>query len=289
MKIALKWTARYFVYPLLLTATLLVIHLAIQGHWDLKRTLWGYLFCLLFTLILLERLFPLSPRWAMTRSSFARDIKYLAASGLTIGLVRSGFGVLAIWFSEHHRGLLADVPLGVSLVVFLVVFEFFQYWFHRLSHTGRGAVGRFLWRTHLAHHLPDRVYVVMHGVFHPVNALVSAVLMQSTMLLLGLSPQAAFAAVLLIDLQTMVSHFNVDIRAGVCNYLLIGTELHRYHHSADVDEGKNFGTVITLWDLIFGTFLYVPGTPPAALGVADPDAYPPSHRMGQVLALPFRP
>jgi sterol desaturase/sphingolipid hydroxylase (fatty acid hydroxylase superfamily) len=173
-------------------------------------------------------------------------------------------------------------------VIFFLVFEFLQYWFHRLSHEGRGALGRFLWKIHLAHHLPDRVYVVMHGVFHPVNALISALLIQSSMLLLGLSPEAAFAAILIIDLQTMISHFNVDIRAGVWNYLFIGTELHRYHHSASIDESKNYGTVIPFWDLVFGTFLYRPAKHPARLGLDGSDEYPPSQKLWQVLALPFR-
>jgi sterol desaturase/sphingolipid hydroxylase (fatty acid hydroxylase superfamily) len=128
----------------------------------------------------------------------------------------------------------------------------------------------------------------MHGVFHPVNALISAVLIQATLLALGMSPEAVFAAILIIDLQTMISHFNVDIRAGFLNYVLIGTELHRYHHSASVDQAKNFGTVIPLWDLVFGTFLYRPGAPPRRLGVDDSAGYPPSQHFWKVLALPFR-
>ena len=127
----------------------------------------------------------------------------------------------------------------------------------------------------------------MHPVFHPLNALVNAVLIQAVMLLLGLPPQAVFAAFLLMDLQTMVSHFNVDIRAGFLNYLFVGTELHRYHHSADVAEAKNFGTVIPCWDLVFGTFLYRPGRVPAALGAGD-GGYPRSGEFWKVMALPFK-
>ena len=287
MKRALATAVRYLLYPLLLAATLLVIQGAVTGAWDLKLTLWGYLFGLIFVLIAVERLLPLANDWSMTRASLLRDLKYLAASGITIALVRTGFGTLAIWFSERHQGLLAHMSILPSVVIFFLVFELLQYWFHRLSHEGRGALGRFLWRLHLAHHLPDRVYVVMHGVFHPVNALITALLIQSSMLLLGLSPQAALAVTLLIDLQTMISHFNVDIRAGFFNYLFIGTELHRYHHSARVDEAKNYGTVLPLWDLVFGTFLYRPEMPPARLGLDGADEPPPSQNFLQVLTLPF--
>lgn len=288
MKPLLSRAVRHLLYPLLLLLTLSIIYLAVRERWDLKRTLWVYLFGLLFLLIGIERLFSFSRDWDMTRRSFLRDLKYLTVSGLTIALVRSGFGTLAIWLGEHHQGPLAHAPLAVSVGIFFLVFELLQYWFHRYSHEGSGALGRFLWRVHLAHHLPDRVYVVMHGVFHPLNALISALLIQSCMLVLGLSPAATFAAMMLIDLQTMISHFNVDIRAGVFNYLFIGTELHRHHHSADLREAQNYGTVIPLWDLIFGTFVYQPGKKPERLGVDAAAGYPSSQDLLQVLALPFR-
>ena len=288
MKPTFSGALRYLLYPLLLATTLLVIHWAVREQWDLKRTLWGYLVGLLLLLVLIERLAPLSPAWGMTRGSFRRDLKYLVSSGITIAVVRGGFGTLAIWLGAHHQGLLAQTSAAASVVIFFLVFEFFQYWFHRLSHSGRGAIGRFLWNAHLAHHLPDRVYVVMHGVFHPVNALISALLLQSCLLLLGLSPQAVFAAMLIIDLQTMISHFNVDVRAGWLNYVFIGTELHRYHHSENVEQAQNYGTVIALWDLVFGTFVYRPENPPERLGLDGIGTYPSSQKFFSVLALPFR-
>ena len=66
---------------------------------------------------------------------------------------------------------------------------------------------------------------------------------------------------------------NVDIRAGWLNYVLTGTELHRYHHSADSADGMNF--------------VYRPGIPPRALGVANPSDYPADREILGVLRLPF--
>lgn len=279
---------RYVLYPLLLATTLLLTYAAVQGGWDLKHTLWAYLLGLLALLIALERSLPMSPGWGMTRDSFLRDLRYLLTSGITIAVVRGSFGALALWLAGKYHGPLAQVAVVPAVVTYFLVFEFFQYWFHRLSHSGQGRLGRFLWRVHVAHHLPDRVYVVMHGVFHPLGALFTAVLVQAPMFMLGLSPQAVFAATLLIDLQTMVSHFNVDVRAGLLNYVFVGTELHRYHHSARLDEAKNYGSVIPLWDLVFGTFRHRPGQSPTKLGLDGSGEYPPSQNLRQVLALPFR-
>jgi sterol desaturase/sphingolipid hydroxylase (fatty acid hydroxylase superfamily) len=84
----------------------------------------------------------------------------------------------------------------------------------------------------------------------------------------------------------LFSHFNVDIRAGWMNYLFVGTELHRYHHSANVAEAGNFGATLSVFDLIFGTFVYRPGLPPQELGVTGD--LPPYERFAAVLALPFQ-
>jgi Fatty acid hydroxylase len=60
----------------------------------------------------------------------------------------------------------------------------------------------------------------------------------------------------------MISHVNADLRVGPLNYVLIGTETHRYHHAAE--ERGNYGPVIPLWDIVFGTFIYEPTRVPAS-------------------------
>lgn len=152
----------------------------------------------------------------------------------------------------------------------LLGFEFFQYWYHRLSHEGKGRIGGWLWNVHVAHHLPDRVYLLMHPVGHPLNFMVSLAIVQLPLVVLGARQETIFLFNALMGLQGLVSHFNVDIKSRPLNYLLVGTELHRYHHSADLQEAKNYGVLTPVWDLVFGTFCYHPKRLPQALGVAEP-------------------
>jgi len=131
--------------------------------------------------------------------------------------------------------------------------------------------------------------MMMHAVFRPFNAVISTMIIQEPLLLLGVPPAAVLAATLLIDLQSLVSHFNVDIRAGWLNYIFIGTESHRFHHSAKLEEVRNFGNTLAIWDLVFGTFLYRPMQVPEKLGVGDEKSFIRSERVFEVLAYPFRP
>ena len=289
MKNTLRAAVAYGLYPALLAGTLAFIAATLSLGWDPGKALFHYLSALLALLILCERLFPFDPAWGMTRRSFGRDLLYVPLVAPVIAGTRAAAGWIALRLAAEHPGPLAGAPVWLAAPLALLAWDFAQYHLHRFSHEGRGPLARFLWRSHLAHHLPDRVYVLMHGVFHPVNAFLNAAILQGVFLALGLSPAAAFAAMLILDLQTLISHFNVDVRAGWFNYLFIGTEAHRAHHSADVSEAKNYGSVLSLWDGLFGTFRYAAGSRPAKLGVEPQAGVLRSEEVLKVLAQPFLP
>ncbi len=273
--------------PVLLGGTLGLFFLARHQGWALA-TVFAWMAAGRFVLLLLlEFWLPAKPEWKMTWASFWRDLKYMGVNGGIAGLVKLGGIWLALDLSRWNIGVTADLPLWIELVLVLVIYEFFQYWYHRLSHEGRGRLGQWLWHTHVAHHLPDRVYLLMHPVGHPLNLLISLALIQLPLVAFGARAETIFLFNALMSLQGLISHFNVDVKAGWLNYALVGTELHRFHHSADLREAQNYGVLIPLWDLVFGTFVYVPGQLPARIGVLAPEHYPHSNEVGKVLALPF--
>lgn len=278
----------YGLYPFLLFSTLTTIYLAINFHLDYKSVYGITTLVLVITLVVTETLFPLSGAWSMTKRSFWRDLRYILIDAPIIGITKTAFGWLSIYYCEKHTALIPNRSILLNVIVYLLVFEFFQYWYHRLSHTGKGKIGKFLWRVHVAHHLPDKVYVVMHAVFNPINAFITTSIIQLPLILLGVSPEVAFAATLLIDLQSVISHFNVDIKAGILNYVFIGTETHRYHHSADPGDVYNYGNTLAIWDILFGTFNYKPRTFPKSLGVINPSEYPASEKVLDVIRFPFK-
>lgn len=278
----------YVFYPLLLLATVGLFAASVSLGWDLAEVfmvLAGVRFALL---LVVEFLHPARPEWRMTWPSFKRDLKYMAVNGGAAGLLKLGSGWLALDLSLSNTGLVTGLPIAVEFLVLLLTFEFFQYWYHRLSHEGPGRIGAWLWKVHAAHHLPDKLYLLMHPVGHPINLIVSLAIVQLPLVVLGARQETIFLFNALMGLQGLVSHFNVDIKAGPLNYLLIGTELHRFHHSADIHEAKNFGVLTPVWDLVFGTFSYHPQRLPHALGVDQPADYPASGQLGKVLMLPFQ-
>ena len=236
----------------------------------------------------LELIVPLRKDWSITRKSLWRDIKFAVAGLATMRLWALLVAFITIDLAAGNPGILKGAPLWIDIIGTALVFEFFQYWFHRFSHEGKGWLGEKLWQIHVAHHLPDRVYLVMHAVAHPINTVVVIAMVPLTTCITGASQEAVLVWFAFRGLHGLLSHYNVDIRAGWLNYLFVGTELHRYHHSAALDESKNYGSLLIFWDQLFGTFVYRPGVNPAALGVAAPAHYPESYEVWQVLMLPFR-
>ncbi|MBL1260151.1 MAG: sterol desaturase family protein [Thiotrichaceae bacterium] len=274
-------------YPILLISVFASFYFAGHFNWDLAIVLAVMSGIRFWMCLAIEFLYPCKENWKMTWKSFRRDLKWMATNLVTIGLIKLAMMMLAIDLSRYNTGLIAGLPLLLEVMICLLVYEFFQYWYHRYSHEGRGQLGAWFWRVHVAHHLPDKVYILMHVVFHPINMILSLIIIQGTLVLSGITAESIFLFNALMALQGFISHYNVAIKAGFLNYIFIGTELHRYHHSAEMVEAKNYGSVISFWDIVFGTFNYKPDSVPHRLGVNNIDIYPKSDELLKVLKLPF--
>jgi sterol desaturase/sphingolipid hydroxylase (fatty acid hydroxylase superfamily) len=279
---------RWGLYPASWAALLFGFHRIIAWE-DAPRAVWGQTVgALLVIYLLVEFTLPYEKRWSMTWASFRADVKFVLSNAATLAAISAALAYFTITTAGTHPGPASGWPIAAQVVAALVVFEAINYSLHRAMHQLRGPLGRFLWRSHAAHHLPPRLYLVMHAVFHPVNALIiQGLAITLPVWVMGYGPEAAAMFLMINGMHGLISHFNVDIRAGWANYLFVGTELHRYHHSAVVSDAGNFGATLSIFDILFGTFVYRPGTPPAELGVDPSNGLPAYDRFGAVMALPF--
>jgi sterol desaturase/sphingolipid hydroxylase (fatty acid hydroxylase superfamily) len=289
----LRFAVRWGLYPLLLAWVGGCIAYGLAHPEALTTVLAVKAGVMVPVLMLVEQWVPYERRWGMTwRHLLRRDLVFIAINGATLALLSYGLAALSIAVAAGAEGPVTAWPLWLQVVVGLVVFEALQYSTHRSMHEGRGRSGNFLWRTHAIHHLPQQLYVVMHAVFHPFNAIIVRVVVQLLPVwVLGYDPRAAFVFGSIVALHGTVSHLNLDMRAGWLNYLFVGPELHRYHHAADGQRATNFAATLSPFDWIFGTFEYRPGVPPRTLGLREDDGYPGQHvpLRAALFALSLRP
>ena len=282
------WVVTWLTWPVFFALNVGFALLAIGLRENYSSVLTTLLITNVVVLVTLEFLFPIRREWKMTWRSFLRDLKYIAAGGATFAVVDGLFGLAAIRLNTGRVGPITDWPLYLSVPVALLVVEFLNYWQHRWSHELNGSIGSFLWRSHAAHHLPAQVYVLMHPASHPINGfIVRGLVTLLPLYYLGASPETVLLFSTIVTFQALISHCNVNIRAGWFNYLFVGTELHRFHHSANLSESKNYAVTLSFIDIIFGTFYYRPGRLPERIGVVEPTLYPISNECWKVMRLPF--
>jgi sterol desaturase/sphingolipid hydroxylase (fatty acid hydroxylase superfamily) len=274
----------YGTYPMLALITGVALWAALRLNLD-RNTVIGVLTLVTIAIVFaVERLNPLQDRWSMTRNSLLeRDLPFIGLAVVVEQACTVGVALVAAAVTLRTGfGPLARIPLVAQAAVALLALDLLWYAYHRAAHTFSR-----LWRVHGLHHSPSQLYVLMHQVFNPVDLLVSRFVISLIVFkFAGIRPDAAFIAIAVLGLQQTVSHVNSDLRTGWLNYLLIGTETHRFHHAAG--ERGNYGSVVPVWDMLFGTFVYQPRRIPDQLGLDDPASYPDPRRFHLALAYPFQ-
>jgi len=231
----------------------------------------------------LERWMPHEPLWLENDGqTFANIAHTLFNKGLVQAAAAITTLVVVVAAVDPQPGTLWPIlwPLWAQILLGLVIAEFGFYWAHRLAHEMP-----WLWPFHAVHHSVTRLWVVNTGRFHFVDTAVSVALSQPLLFVAGAPVEVFMWVGAITAFSGLLTHSNVTLRTGPLSYLFNTPALHRWHHSKVPGEGNsNYGEVLMIYDLLFGTWLLPRRRPPAAIGInADMDA-----GFGGQLAYPFR-
>lgn len=210
-------------------------------------------------LALLEKWIPFRENWSDYKKGWIEDLIYAVVTIVvpTLAEIAAIYGVVHLgdWLIGTHN-LISEQHFALQLLLALLVSDFLPYWYHRWSHEK----SEILWKIHSIHHSPERLYWLNAFRFHPVNTFLNAFLGLFPLLLLGIDPEIVILAGFINNYVGILNHANVDFRLGIFNYVFNMSEIHRWHHSAELEEGNHnySGGALVIWDLLFGTF-YLPG------------------------------
>ena len=128
--------------------------------------------------------------------------------------------------------------------------------------------------------------------FTPGEVLLSQLTYLGAIALLAPPPLAVLCLEVVTIVQNVFEHANV-LRPqrvdGLMRRVFITPDVHHIHHSEDLsDLNRNFGTIFSWWDQIFGTYLPAPAAGYASMrmGLADL-AGQQGLNVFQMLILPF--
>lgn len=274
---------RFLAYPVILGGlALTLVYLAARGvaYWPVFPLL---VVLGMSAVAVLERLAPYEPAWNHDHAGDTRvDVLHLLASHVLIQTgVAFAFGLRAL-MPDLPQLWPAAAPMWVQVLLAGLIFDLGLYLMHRASH-----ISGFLWRLHVIHHMPERLYWLNGGRRHPLSALVLAGPGLITLLALGATPIAVGAWMSLMSIHLAFQHANLDYRLGPLRHLLGVAEMHRFHHKREFEDAQvNFGEVFLIWDRLFGTFHDAPRSPARGeVGLKENEI--PATYFGQ-LAWPFR-
>jgi sterol desaturase/sphingolipid hydroxylase (fatty acid hydroxylase superfamily) len=189
----------------------------------------------------------------------ARIGTYGLIYGPVLSLLRHKLGFL-------HFGILEKLPAIPALLVSLLILDCIGYWIHRLQHHSD-----YLWSFHAVHHAQTNITFMTAFRSHILDEVHQALIGLVPGLILGF-PEGAWAFFAIVrTFNTSFVHTGLPIGYGPFYRVFVSPKFHSYHHSADVREYMgNYGTLFTVWDQAFGTFVQAPQLPPA-YGIAGTD------------------
>ena len=208
-----------------------------------------------YTLVMLLGLNPLFAYLVLTPLANA-----FSGGGAGVAEASSGLAHWLPWFEQH--------PL-VLFLVYYVIYDFTYYWMHRTQH----AIP-WWWALHSMHHSQRQMSCWTNDRGSYVDGFLQSIVLATVGLFIGVEPEQFALLMFIGELAQNFSHTNVRFGFGrLFEKVFVDPKFHRLHHMrVDPDRPTlhdcNYGQVLSVWDVVFGTALY--GEAPRETGVGDP-------------------
>jgi len=198
---------------------------------------------------------PRALRRATARASAraARRVGSVAGVG---AVVAGGVAVTTTWASRTtperlwRRRIVPDMGTGLlAVAAAIAAWDFVYYWDHRFMHTSR-----YMWAVHVVHHSSEH-YNLSTALRQPVAEAFGTFVPFGALCLFGIRPGLVETARGVNLLYQYWIHTEAIGRLGPTEALLNTPSHHRVHHGSNRQYlDRNHGSILILWDKLFGTF-----------------------------------
>ena len=170
----------------------------------------------------------------------------IATAGIFIWLESSGFGLLHLF----------EAPVWIELLLSIAVLDLIaQYGVHFVLHKVP-----VLWRLHIVHHSDKNVDVTTGTRHHPIDFIVRELFALVAVVLMGMPIAFYFFYRILSVLFTYWTHANLRLPLWLdkgLSFVIVTPNMHKFHHHYELPwTDSNYGNMLSIWDRLFGTFVY---------------------------------
>lgn len=200
----------------------------------------------------LERVFERHEGWRINRQEFFTDLFYFILINTVIGRVAYILAEAPLHGLKDALGIstpwLMNLPFVAQVAIVWFVWEFGQYWMHRLMHNWEP-----FWLTHAPHHHITQLNAMKGAVGNPIELFLISI---GVVALLDVSPAAYLCAFSAGNVVSTFNHANVKSDPPVFySFFFTTIRHHSYHHSVGYENTRcNYGNAIILIDRLLGTY-----------------------------------
>jgi sterol desaturase/sphingolipid hydroxylase (fatty acid hydroxylase superfamily) len=171
-----------------------------------------------------------------------------------------GLGTVGVfeWISRNEIGLLyfTDLPIWLELLIALLIFELIaQYGVHVLLHKFK-----WMWKLHMIHHSDTHLDATSGTRHHPGDFALRELFALGAVVIIGAPVAYYFFYRILTVFFTYFTHANIYLPHWLdkpLSYIFITPNVHKFHHHFMRPwTDTNFGNMFSIWDRLFGTFVY---------------------------------
>jgi sterol desaturase/sphingolipid hydroxylase (fatty acid hydroxylase superfamily) len=194
------------------------------------------------------------------------------------------------WTIAHNFGVLPwlpEIPLWLYTLIGLLLLDLIgAYAVHFVEHKVK-----FLWRFHLIHHTDTWIDATSANRHHPGESVIRFCFTTLGILVVGSPMWMVFLYQTISIISTQFTHANFSLPKKLdafLSYFLVSPNMHKVHHHYMLPyTDSNYGNIFSIWDRLFGTFMYLPKEE-IVYGI-DTHKNPEEHnKLGNLLKIPFQ-
>ncbi|KFF18210.1 sterol desaturase family protein [Flavobacterium hydatis] len=163
--------------------------------------------------------------------------------------IRNNFGILQ-WLPE--------IPLWLYTIVGLLLLDLIGAY---LAHFTEHKI-KFLWRFHLIHHTDTWIDTTSGNRHHPGESIIRFIFTTFGVLIVGSPMWMVFLYQTLSVISTQFTHANISLPNKLdyfLSYFIVSPNMHKVHHHYMLPyTDSNYGNIFSIWDRLFGTFMFLP-------------------------------
>ena len=150
-----------------------------------------------------------------------------------------------------------NLPLIIEVFIAILLLDFIGAF---LAHYVEHKVNP-LWMIHLVHHSDHNVDTTTANRHHPLESLIRFIFTLFAVIIVGAPIGYVMLYQSLSVVSTQFNHANIKLPKKLdklISYLLVSPDMHKIHHHYRLPyTDANYGNIFSIWDRIFGTYIYL--------------------------------